>query len=142
MKIAAVLNDREVAVSGEGVESVETDDILVVRSEPREILDPDTQEVVGSITDVKAVVKVYEVQDRMLLARTFRQRKTNVGGSYANALSQLMSPPKWEIRTETLRRDRGRRDDLSEQDAVVRAGDPVETFDGEINELPTSSVWK
>jgi hypothetical protein len=84
--------------------------------------------VVGTVSGVKAVVKVYEVHDRMLLARTFRQRKTDVEVSYASTLSRLMAPPE----QETLHRERPRyRMDDAEQDAVVRTGDIVEVFDGE-----------
>lgn len=142
MKVAAILNDREVAIAGNGVEQLTEGTVLVVRSAPRIVTDPDSGETIGQVTDVKAVLKVYETQKRMALARTFRERHINVGGQFRNPLTQLMSPPKWETRTETLRRDRQQVDDLDEGEATVQVGDAVEVFEGNPDDIPTASVWR
>lgn len=145
MKIAEVINDREVAVTGLGVAELKIGDVLIVKSEPHELLDPDTREVVGRLVRNKAVVKVFDVQTGFALARTYRQTRENVGGSSSfgmSAFADLMRPPKFETRTETLRRSPHSGAPLNEVDAVVVVGDLVEVFTGDVKDIPSSGVWR
>ena len=123
-KVARVLNDREVAInrgSTDGVKRGMKFDIL--SSDSPEIIDPDTKESLGRIENRKVRVRVASVYERMAVAETFEVRRVNVGGSGVGI--GVFTPPKWEDRYETLKRDDARVNRLSEFDSYVSIGDPV-----------------
>lgn len=142
MKVVKLITDREVAISGGAQEGIEVGDTLLILGHPVEIADPDTGDVLGEIVPTKAIVRAYDVQDRFALARTFRSRRVNVGGRGAGALAGLFEPPQWETRTETLRRSPEAGDVLSAEESVVEVGDPVEKFEGDADDVPSSTVWR
>lgn len=129
-KVARVLTTREVALNKGSTDGVRVGMVLkILTTKGSEIEDPDTGEVIGSVELEKARVRVTSVQDRVSVASTFRTRRVNVGGSgialSGIALSGLFAPPKWETRIETLRADENAMEDLSEEESLVRTGDPV-----------------
>ncbi len=144
LRIAKILNDREVAVTGGTVSGLEVDDVLkVVASKAEEIRDPDTSEVLGKIVRSKAVVRVYEVQERFALARTFRTRRVNIGGSGVGAFAQIFDAPRYETRVETLRRDPSKSGTVGEApETVVEVGDIVEKVEGPVDDVPSAAVWR
>lgn len=144
LKVARVINDRELAITGGSDAGVQVGDVLMVLGKPVQILDPGSQEPLGEVATSKAVVRVYEVQERFCLARTFRQKRVNVGGDgLAGAgLGRFFEPPKYETRTETLRRNPELGLDIDEDEAVVQVGDSVEAFSGETDDIPSSTVWR
>jgi hypothetical protein len=142
MKVVKLINDREVAVSGGSEAGVEVGDTLLILGKPVEITDPDTGETLGEIVPTKAIVQAYDVQDRFALARTFRSRRVNVGGKGVGALGAFFEAPQWETRTETLRRSPEAGDVLSPEESIVEIGDPVEKFEGDAKDVPSSTVWK
>jgi hypothetical protein len=142
MKVVRVMSDREVAISGGLEAGVYEGDTLLILGNPVAITDPDTGEVLGEVVPTKAVVRVYDVKERFALARTFRSRRVNVGGTGGSAFAHLFEAPKWETRTETLRRSPEAGDVLSPDESVVEVGDPVEKFDGDLSDVPSSTVWR
>lgn len=143
MKVVSVITDREVAVSGGAEAGIEPGDTLLILGEPVQISDPDSGEVLGEVVPNKAVVRVYDVKDRFALARTFRSRTVNLGGSgVLNPLGKYFDPPKYETRTETLRRSPAAGDFLSPEESIVEVGDRVEKFDGDVKDVPSSTVWR
>lgn len=144
LRIARIVSDREVAITGGKDSDIKPGDILLILGRPIQIEDPDTGESLGEIVTNKAVVRVYDVQDRFCLARTFRQRKVNVGGSGmgGSGLAKFFEPPKYETRTETLQRNPQAGMTIEEDDAIVQVGDAVEKFEGNVEDIPTSSVWR
>lgn len=141
MKVVRIMSDREVAVSGGAEAGLALNDVLLILGEPVEIRDPDSDELLGEIVPNKAVVRVYDVKDRFALARTFRTRRVNVGGS-GSSFSRIFEPPRYETRTETLRRSRSAGDIITPDESVVQVGDVVEKFKGDINDIPSSTVWR
>ena len=144
LKVVQIINDRELAVSGGGSAGIAQGDFLrVFAAEPERILDPDTGDVLGEFSRTKIVVEVFQVDERFALAHTFRTETYNEGGSGVTALGSLFMPPKIVTRVETLRRDDSDGQPISEDDAVVEIGDLVEVIDAdEVDDLPTSSVWR
>lgn len=143
MKILAVITDREVAVSGGADAGVTVGDTLLIIGSPVSITDPETEEVLGEIVRTKAVVRVYDVKERFALARTFRNRRVNVGGvGDGNLFGKIFEAPKWETRTETLRRSPDAGEILAPEESIVEVGDRVEKFDGDIGDIPSSTVWR
>jgi hypothetical protein len=98
LHVVEVLNDRELVVFGGELENVFVDDVLLVVSEPRELISPIvTDRTLGSVVEVKAVVRVYEAAHEYALARTFRTEKVQVSRS-----GGIFSPPQLETRIEPL----------------------------------------
>lgn len=130
-KVARVLNSREVAISvgkSDGVEVGMQFDILDAKMQ--DIVDPDTQEVIGSLNRPKVRVRVGYVEEQLSVARTFRTERINVGGDgidYDVFRSVLLrtAPPKWVDRAETLKTTEETWEDLDEKDSFVKTGDPV-----------------
>ncbi|WP_375490364.1 hypothetical protein [uncultured Jatrophihabitans sp.] len=143
LRIIQIVNDREVAISGGAEAGISGGDTLLIQGRPVDIRDPETNEVLGQVVQTKAVVKAYDVKERFALARTFRSRRVNVGGGGGiNSISRMFDPPKWETRTETLRRSPQAGDPLLPDESVVEVGDRVEKFTGSADDVPSSSVWR
>lgn len=134
-KVARILNSRELAInvgSQDGVTVGMKFDVLEPKGE--EIKDPDTSEVLGSLSRPKVRVRVNSVQERLSVAETFRAREINVGGvggSLASGIegmariSDLLRPPKYVKQVETLKTTEKTWEDLDEKEAYVKTGDPV-----------------
>ena len=123
-KVARVLNEREVAINRGAVDGVESEmEFKILNSDVQEVCDPDTNEYLGSVQSPKASVKVTLVYDRMSVARTFRKRRVNVGGTGVGI--GLFDPPKWENHYETLRLEDASLDEIDESDSYVSTGDPI-----------------
>jgi hypothetical protein len=131
-KVARILNSRELAMnvgSKDGVAVGMKFDVLEPKGE--EIKDPDTGEVLGSLSRPKVRVRVKSVQDRLSVAETFREHEINVGGvgpkigETLGGLSDLLRPPKYVKKIETLKTTEKTWEDLEEQESYVKTGDPV-----------------
>lgn len=129
-KVASVLNSRELAInvgSNDGVKKGMQFDVLV---EPKNIVDPDTGEKLGTIERVKVRVQVKNVQERLAVATTFRVKKVNVGGvnfasGHRGGFSRLLMPPKWIKKYETLKTEEKTWEALDEEESYVNTGDRV-----------------
>ena len=129
-KVAKILNARELIIN-RGVEDGVEMGMKFAVLDPRanDVVDPDSHEVLGSIYRPKVGVEVVRVEPRLTLARTFKTRKVNVGGtarSWAAFSNILGQPPRYEEQPESLRTDESTWEDLDERDSYVKTGDPVE----------------
>ncbi len=129
-KVAKVLNSHEVALNvgtQNGVEIGMCFDILDSKGE--NIVDPDSQEVLGSINRPKVRVKVIKVQKNLSVASTFKEKKKNIGGTldFGNlgAISQSLMPQKWVSEVETLKTEEKTWEDIEEEQSYVKTGDPI-----------------
>ena len=90
-----------------------------------DIMDPDTDEDLGSVDLPKTRVKVTRVYDNLSVASTYRTKRVKVGGS---SISSLFEPPTWETHFETLKLtgsfDRAS-EDLAESQSYVSRGDRI-----------------
>ena len=140
-KVARVTSDRELIINRGTEHGVKPDMYFYIKDDPIEVTDPDSGEVIGNVTPIKVVVKVHEVADKFLIARTFRSRKILVeearpGGSLYNSvvgagrLDNFLQPPRpaqYDTQIETLRLDRKKGEYISESDSVVQVGDAAES---------------
>ena len=128
-KVAQVLNSREIAInvgSAAGVAEGMFFDVLAV---PKDIRDPDTDEVLGVIDRKKVRVRVTKVQERLSVAATYRERRVNVGGvgflGVSASMSGLLKPPEWVTKYETLKTEEKTWEELDEEESYVKTGDIV-----------------
>lgn len=146
-KVAEVFNDRELAITGGTMDGLQVDDVLrVIDPQGKQIRDPDTGEVLGEIVHTKAVVRVYEARERFALARTFRTRRVNVGGTSGGLIGfgKVFEAPRWETRIETLRRDPDKALwDAPPADSIVSPGDVAEKVDeAGLDDIPSFTIWE
>lgn len=130
-KVARILNSRELALNIGSKDGVQVGMYFDVMDQEHEnILDPDTDEVLGSIERPKVRVRVMLVQDRLSLASTFKKKRINVGGSsglgvFAGGLSEALMPANWVTRYETLKTEEKTWENLEEKESYVKTSDPV-----------------
>lgn len=126
-QVAEVLNARDLVINrGEenGVEEGMVFEILAPHGQ--DIRDPETDEVLGSVGRPKVVVKVVEVEPKLAVARTFRSRRRNVGGTDLNQQwRRLFEPPRYVTEYDTLKTSERTWQDLSEEESFVKRGDPA-----------------
>lgn len=130
-KVARILTSRQLALNIGEQHSVTIGmkfDVLDPKGD--DITDPDTGEVLGSLSRPKVRVKIIEVQERLSLAQTFRKSRLNIGGggtvfSASETIANMLKPPKWVAKYETLRTDEQTWEDLEEDESIVKTGDPV-----------------
>jgi len=141
-KIADVVNDREVILNRGSKQGVEVGMVFKVLSRyQRDIKDPDTGETLGAVERVTAVIKAVEVAANFAIARTYRTRQVNVGGS-GSSFSMLFQPPKYENRIETLRVDPEQGSPLPESEAAVQVGDRVRSIsEDDVPDVTTYTQW-
>ena len=115
-KVAAILNEREIAINLGKTAGVEPDMKFAVLWE-KEVKDPDTGEVLGNAAGEKIRVKAVSVQDKITIARTYEI----VSGL------RIPIPLLFEMeRVRTLKYDpRYAFGDLDESQSYVKVGDNV-----------------
>ena len=70
-KVARILNSRELAINKGSDAGVEKGMEFKVVESTMDIVDPDTEEPLGSITRVKVRIRISEVQPRFSIGRTY-----------------------------------------------------------------------
>lgn len=124
-KVARVLNSREIAINVGAEKGVAVGmhfDVLDPKYE--NIRDPDTHELLGSIERPKVRVEIIRVQEKLSIASTYRKKKINVGGS-GLGFSELLMPPDWRTKYETLKTEEQDWEDIEVKESYVKVGDPV-----------------
>jgi hypothetical protein len=109
------------------------------------IVDPDTQETLGSFHRPKVMVRVSSVQEHMCIAGTYESHRENVGGSGLGGIAGLFQAPRYVTRYKTFKTsDAPEWEQLDEGESYVNVGDPAEEVVGVISEAsappPTSDV--
>jgi hypothetical protein len=127
-KVARILNSRELALNiGEedGVAIGMYFDVLDSKGE--DILDPDTGAVLGSLQRPKVRVKIIRVLEHLSVASTYKKHQVNVGGRgvAVQSFADVLLPPKYVDKYETLKTSEKTWEDLDEEDSYVKTGDPV-----------------
>ncbi len=126
-QVAEILNSRDLVINrGEenGVERGMVFEILAPHGQ--DILDPETDEVLGSVERPKVVVKIVEVEPKLAVARTFKSRRRNVGGTdFSQQWRRIFEPPRYVTEYDTLKTSERTWEDLSEEESFVKRGDPA-----------------
>lgn len=128
-KVARILNEREIAINLGLAKGVTVGMLFdVVDAKGVNIEDPDTGEVLGSISIPKVRVKVTQAHEKLSVATTFRSEKVNVGGTGAaitiGPFARSLMPASWVTKYETLEKTEDS-PPFDEKDSKVQTGDPV-----------------
>ena len=125
-KVAAVFNDREIAVNIGSTEGVSVGMLFDVMSlETGDIIDPDTTEVLGSIERTKVRVVVTEVHAKFSVTSAYQSmpgEKIDDHGLAFGPLARALMPSDWITRYEPQRTFFSYLYDL---ESDVQVGDPV-----------------
>jgi hypothetical protein len=130
-KVAKILTARELVInrgSAEGVKQGMKFEVLDPKVE--DVTDPDTGASLGGIDRPKVRVEVTRLAEHLAIARTYRSKRMNLGGtgayfSASSAIAKQFQPPKYVRRYETLKTDESTWEDLNETESFVKTGDPV-----------------
>ena len=127
-RVAKILDSRHLVLN-RGSEQGVTPGMRFAVLDPNaeNIKDPETLEVIGSLERTKIEVEVYSVEEGIALARTFKRKRRNVGGTglALAGLSRALEPPKYVESVETLKTNESTWEDLDESESLVKTGDPV-----------------
>ncbi len=130
-KVARVLNSREIAINRGSEDGVTEGMRFAVLSDAGEnITDPDSGETLGSVYRAKVEVEVVVVRAKLSIARTFKVKRRNVGGTGIGNFGKAFEAPKWIEEPQTLKTEESTWEDLSEAESFVHTGDPVEEIPG------------
>jgi hypothetical protein len=118
-KVAQVLSTRELVINRGSADGVTTGmEFEVLDPAGNDIRDPDTLEVIGSVHRPKLPVKVYLVQEKLSVARTYRRRPPR-GFTIPNLLVGSAGGP------ETFKTRDASWQPITEEESFVKVGDPV-----------------
>ena len=130
-KVAKILNSKELVInkgSKDGVKMGMKFDIM----DPNgvDIIDPDTKINLGSVLRTKVRVEIINIQDQLSVARTYKKKQYNVGGTGVgliplSSFASVLLPPKWVTEYETLKTTEATWEDLEESESYVKTGYPV-----------------
>lgn len=147
--VAEVVSDREVILNRGALQGVrEGEYFAILDPDTIEVTDPESGEDLGGIKIVKIVVRAVEVAPKLTLARTFRTKTVNVGGTggalqgFRSVLASMEAPDYVEqVERLTIDRDSPRKIDVS--DSIVVRGDPFEQISAsEVEDVKSITVWK
>lgn len=118
--VAALLSDRELAINVGLADGVMIGmRFKIVAREGIDVKDPTTGAVLGSVEVAKTIVKVVQVQEKLCVARTFREYKTG-GLLFGTSLGASATV------VETLKSDDPYAfEDLDDANLKVKVGDPA-----------------
>ena len=129
-KVAQILSVRELVInrgSDDGVQ--EGMAFAVLNPQGARIVDPDTEEELGSVDLPKVLVKAVRVEPRLTVARTYVTHRRVTGGS---GVYNIFAPREVHEVVETLRlSERPYLQALDEEESYVKIGDPVVQVIGE-----------
>jgi hypothetical protein len=126
-KVARVLNARELVINRGADDGVSEGMRFAVLSDAGEnIEDPDTGELLGSVYRAKVEVEVVSAKAKLAIARTFKVKRRNLGGSGLGSLGKAFEAPKWVEEPQTFKTEEKTWEDLDESESYVHTGDPIE----------------
>ncbi|UKF27084.1 hypothetical protein [Clavibacter nebraskensis] len=145
-KVAEVISDREVILNRGSAHGVKEGMYFAIYNpDARRVTDPDTGEDLGPLREIVVTVVAVEVGQKMTLARTFRSKKVNIGGTGLGISAAIFSgfaEPNYVDRVETLVTS-AEEDDEEDDDfeRVVDRGDPFESADNfEVTDVRSVTV--
>lgn len=128
-KVAQVISERDLAINRGSLAGVEPGmRFKILSSQPSEVRDPDTDELLGTVDLTKVVVEVISVQDNLAVCRTFkkvtvpgRPGRQGIASPYASLSASIFGDPGVpdSERYQTLR---------SDESFVVNELDPAGSF--------------
>ena len=132
-RVARILSSRELVINRGTDDGVSVGMRFAVLDPAGEnIHDPATNEILGSLQRPKVQVEVTQAGPRISVAKTYRFSEVNVGGTGTSlgfltmgSIARQLVPPRFEKRYETLKTKDANPEPLSEEESIVKVGDPV-----------------
>ncbi|MDJ0348948.1 hypothetical protein [Cryobacterium sp. PH29-G1] len=145
--VAELVSDREVILNRGSTHGVrEGQYFAILNPDTIGITDPITGEDLGGIRVVKVVVVAVEVAPKLTLARTFRTKTLNIGGSGGPtlaAMSAMFNTPKYIETVEKLTLDKNAPRKIAPSESVVSKGDPFEEArEDEVEDVRTITLFE
>lgn len=147
--VAQLVSDRELILnrgSDNGVQ--EGMYFAIIDPSYQGVTDPETGESLGDFRLVKVAVRAVEVAPRLTLARTFRTRTVNVGGTNSSlgsvgSIAAAFTAPRYIEQVERLSYDETARRKITEEESAVNRGDPFEQISEEdAEDVKTVTVFR
>ena len=129
--VASLLTNRDLVVNRGSEHGVRKGmKFAVLNPRGLQVEDPETGEPIGSVEVPKVIVEVSRIEPKLSVAKTFRQRRVNVGGRGVGGagfgIASLFEPPEWVESWETLRTsERPHSEEIDPSESYVQIGDPV-----------------
>ncbi len=128
--VAGILNDRELVINIGEQAGVKVGMKFKVLDKEVLVKDPATGEELGTVQREKIRVKVFDVQPKLAMARTYETTQVNIGGigPDLSIMRGILAPPQWVTRVRTLAYKDSGLDyaPLNEESSFVKVGDPIE----------------
>jgi hypothetical protein len=148
--VAEVVSDREVILNRGSQQGVQEGQYFAILDpDTIEVTDPETGDDLGGIKVVKIVVRAVEVAPKLTLARTFRTKTVNIGGTGVGAITGFraafagMEPPEMVEQVERLTINKNAPRKIDPSDSIVLRGDPFEQIsEAEVEDVKSITVWK
>lgn len=145
-KVAEVVSDRELILN-RGAEHGVYEGMYFSVLDPTtiDVTDPESGESLGGIKIVKIVVRAVEVAPKLTLARTFRTRTINLGGSGTalSAIANSLAAPRLVEQVEKLTVDKNSPRKIDPSQSIVHRGDPFEEADEtDVEDTRSVTVWE
>lgn len=121
-QVAAILNERELAINRGSNHGVEVDTKFeVLEPEGVAVTDPETEEELGEEVGVKIRVRIVRVESDYSIGRTYER----VGGYDPLGFAAAALFKGTDARFRTLRTSEALFSSLAEEESYVKRGDPV-----------------
>lgn len=132
-KVAGILNERELVMNLGSEHGVQDGMKFKVMESERQIIDPDSLEVLGEIDREKIRVKITEVKPKYSIGSTYQTYRVTIGGAFTNLSNALFEPRREVTRVRTLRADNNTYlEPMDENKSFVKVGDSVVQVDEEL----------
>ena len=130
-KVAKIINERSLVInkgSEDGVKNGFT--FRIYGSSGNSVVDPDTNELLGTLKTHKIDVRVQTVEKKYSIVETYKYAKVNVGGTGSGLVgvgfTNYFSPPKYVKKFETITIEEDDAKEIEESDSKVKVGDLAE----------------
>jgi hypothetical protein len=136
-QVARILNARELVINRGQTHGVERGmRFAVLDPKAEDIVDPETNEVLGTVNRPKVRLAVVQVEERMSVARTYERTPGRPGIASLSILGVSRALEGEPSRPITLRTDEEVWEQLDESSSYVKTGDPVQQITEHIPEEP------
>lgn len=127
-KVVEIIDNRTIAINVGTLKSVKIGmNFQVLKDEGKEIRDPETKEVLGTIKLPKIKVRVTYAADKFSIAETYEYEEVNLGGiNTLSNMSNLFSPPRYVKKYKSFDIEEDQRTKIEEEKSIVKIGDIVE----------------
>lgn len=131
-KVAKVIDNRTLIINAGSNKGVVLGmKFLISSSTNSQVVDPDTNEIIGVVAVPKVRVSVTRVDEKYAIAETYEYRTINEGGSMPSSLtiSKIFDQPKLVKKFETFEIEDDQKKEIEKEKSFVLIGDMAEQIE-------------